>query len=111
MTQTLSWRLRHIMAERGLFQTTDLGVLLREQGISLSREQVFRLVTQPPQRLNIEVLTALCTVLECTPNDLLELTSASAQAPIAKTGTDRSSSAITTDGVVRARVRRPTQAQ
>lgn len=78
MTQTLSWRLRHIMAERGLFQTTDLGVLLREQGISLSREQVFRLVTQPPQRLNIEVLTALCTVLECTPNDLLELTSASA---------------------------------
>lgn len=111
MTQILSWRLRHIMAERGLFQTTDLGVLLRAQGISLSREQVFRLVTQPPQRLNIEVLTALCTVLECTPNDLLELTSASAQAPIAKTGTDRSSSAITTDGVVRARVRRPTQAQ
>lgn len=110
MTQTLSWRLRHIMADRGLFQTTDLGVLLREQGISLSREQVFRLVTQTPQRLNIEVLAALCAVLECTPNDLLELSSISAQAPIAKTGTDRSSSAITTEGVVRARVRRPIQA-
>lgn len=111
MTQTLSWRLRHLMAERGLFQTTDLVEPLREQGIGLSREQIFRLVTQPPQRLNIEVLAALCTVLECTPNDLLQLTSASHQAPIVKTGTDRPTATINAHEVVRARVRRPTQAQ
>jgi hypothetical protein len=36
------------MAERGLFQTSDLVPLLAERGVHLSREQVYRLVTQPP---------------------------------------------------------------
>lgn len=109
MTQTLSWRLRNIMAERGLFQTTDLVAPLREQGIGLSREQIFRLVTQPPQRLNLEVLAALCAVLECTPSDLLQLTSNAEQAPATRTGTDGSSTPASSSEVVRARIRRPNQ--
>jgi DNA-binding Xre family transcriptional regulator len=67
------WHLRRLMAERELFQTTDLGPLLAERGISLSREQVFRLVTRPPQRLSMDVLAALCDILDCTPNDLIEV--------------------------------------
>ena len=47
-----SWNLRRLMAERDLFQTSDLCPLLAERGISLSREQVYRLVTRPPQRLS-----------------------------------------------------------
>jgi hypothetical protein len=39
------------MAERGLFQTSDLVPLPAERGVHLSREQAYRLVTQPPQRL------------------------------------------------------------
>jgi hypothetical protein len=39
------------MAERGLFQTSDLVPLPAERGVHLSREQVYRLVTQPPRRL------------------------------------------------------------
>lgn len=66
------WRLRHLMAERGLFQTSDLVPLLAERGVALSREQVYRLVTQPPQRLNMDILVALCDILDCTPNDLIE---------------------------------------
>jgi DNA-binding Xre family transcriptional regulator len=46
--------------------------LLAERGIVLSREQVYRLVTQPPQRLSMDTLVALCDILECTPNDLIE---------------------------------------
>ncbi|OLT48626.1 Cro/Cl family transcriptional regulator [Gordonia sp. CNJ-863] len=65
------WRLRHLMAERDLFHTSDLVPLLAEHGIRLSREQVYRLVTQPPQRLNMDVLVALCDILDCTPNDLI----------------------------------------
>ena len=69
----ISWKLRHLMAERDLFQTSDLVPLLAERGIHLSREQVFRLVTQPPQRLSMDTLAALCDILDCTPNDLIEI--------------------------------------
>lgn len=68
------WRLRALMAQRELYQTTDLVPLLAERGVILSREQVFRLVTQPPQRLSMDVLAALCDILECSPNDLIEIT-------------------------------------
>ncbi len=44
----IRWQLR--MAEKGLFQTSDLVPLLAERLIHLSREQVYRLVTQVPQR-------------------------------------------------------------
>lgn len=67
------WHLRLRMAEKGLFQTSDLVPLLAERGISLSREQVYRLVTHPPQRLSMDTFAALCDILDCTPNDLIEL--------------------------------------
>ena len=69
----IRWQLRLRMAEKGLFQTSDLVPLLAEHGISLSREQVFRLVTQAPQRLSMDTLAALCDILGCTPNDLIEV--------------------------------------
>jgi DNA-binding Xre family transcriptional regulator len=67
------WHLRRRMAEAGMFQTRDLQPLLAERGVQLSREQVYRLVTQPPLRLTLDVLAALCDILGCTPNDLIEV--------------------------------------
>ena len=69
----IRWNLRKLMADRGLFQTTDLVPRLAERGIHLPREQVFRLVTQVPQRLSTDALAALCDILDCTPNDLIEV--------------------------------------
>ncbi|MGP3921463.1 helix-turn-helix domain-containing protein [Nonomuraea sp. 10N515B] len=69
----IRWNLRKLMAAQDMFQTTDLGPPLAERGIHLSREQVFRLVTQPPQRLSMDTLAALCDILDCTPNDLIEI--------------------------------------
>lgn len=66
------WQLRHRMAEQGMFQTSDLVPRLAERGVVLSREQVYRLVTRPPQRLSIDILVALCDILDCTPNDLIK---------------------------------------
>lgn len=66
------WHLRKLMADRGMFQTSDLVPLLAERGIALSREQVYRLVTQPPQRMSMDTFVALCDILDCTPNDLIE---------------------------------------
>ncbi|MBB4686325.1 helix-turn-helix domain-containing protein [Amycolatopsis jiangsuensis] len=70
---TFEWHLRLRMAERGMFQTSYLVKPLHERGISLSREQVYRLVTSPPQRLSMDVFAALCDILECQPNDLIEI--------------------------------------
>lgn len=66
------WQLRLRMAEQGMYATSDLQPLLAERGVHLSREQVFRLVTRPPQRLSMDTLVALCDILSCTPNDLIK---------------------------------------
>ncbi|MFD9339909.1 helix-turn-helix domain-containing protein [Streptomyces sp. NPDC060028] len=68
-----TWNLRRLMAERDMYQTTDLVPFLAEYGVHLSREQVFRLVTQPPQRLSMDTLAALCGILGVTPADLIEV--------------------------------------
>ena len=67
------WRLRELMAQRGLFQTTDLRPLLLERGIELSEVQVYRLVAQTPERLSLHTLAALCDAFDVTPDDLIEL--------------------------------------
>ncbi|MET9290996.1 hypothetical protein [Streptomyces sp. NPDC003077] len=36
------WHLRKVMADRGMFSTTDLIPPLQERGISLSSSQVYR---------------------------------------------------------------------
>jgi DNA-binding Xre family transcriptional regulator len=66
------WHLRKLMADRGMFQTSDLVPLLAERGVHLSREQVYRLVTQPPQRLSMDTLVALCDILDCSVGNLIE---------------------------------------
>lgn len=66
------WHLRRLMAERGMFATTDLIPLLADRGVNLSREQVYRLVVKVPERLNLTALAALCDILNCTPADLIE---------------------------------------
>jgi DNA-binding Xre family transcriptional regulator len=66
------WHLRQLMAERDMFATTDLRPLLAERGVTLSREQVYRLVARTPERLSLATLAALCDILRCVPGDLVE---------------------------------------
>ncbi|MGY2148833.1 helix-turn-helix domain-containing protein [Nocardia gipuzkoensis] len=99
------WRLRDLMADQQMFQTSDLVPLLAERGIVLSREQVYRLVTQPPQRLSMDTLVALCDILGCTPNDLIEPQVANQQVRKTADGT-RGPAPITTRRSV---IRRPGQ--
>jgi len=69
----IEWRLRQLMADRGMFSTTDLMPLLKARGVTLSATQVYRLVTQTPERLNMRVLAAVCDALGCTPEELIEV--------------------------------------
>lgn len=66
------WNLRMVMASRNMFATTDLVPLLAERGVTLSREQVYRLVAKVPERLSLATLVALCDILDCSPADLIE---------------------------------------
>ena len=100
----MQWNLRQVMADRGMFQTSELLPLLEERGIHLTREHVYRLVTKAPQRLNTAVLVALCDGLGCTPDDLIEPVVEQQQA--AKTGTE-SGPKIGSLRPVRATIRRP----
>jgi DNA-binding Xre family transcriptional regulator len=65
------WRLREVMAVHGLFAATDLVPKLAERGVNLSAVQVWRLVTQTPERLSLPVLAALCDIFDCAPGDLI----------------------------------------
>lgn len=66
------WRLREVMATRGMFSTTDLRPLLAQRGVELSQSQVYRLVAEQPERLNLRTLMALLDILDCTITDLIE---------------------------------------
>ncbi|MFH9733884.1 helix-turn-helix domain-containing protein [Streptomyces sp. NPDC017260] len=73
------WHLRKVMADRGMFSTTDLLPPLAQRGITLSTSQVYRLVVERPERLSLKILMALLDILDCTMDDLIE--------PIAAAGT------------------------
>ena len=66
------WHLRKVMADRGMFATTDLIGPLAQRGIGLSSSQVYRLVVERPERLSLKVLMALLDILDCSMEDLIE---------------------------------------
>ncbi|WP_242911546.1 helix-turn-helix domain-containing protein [Actinomadura terrae] len=65
------WRLREVMATHGMFSATDLAAPLADRGVTLSSVQIWRLVTQSPERLSLPILAALCDIFDCTPSDLI----------------------------------------
>jgi len=74
------WHLRQVMATQGMFSTTDLLGPLSERGITLSSSQVYRLVTDRPERLSLKILMALLDILDCTMEELIEPVAAAGQA-------------------------------
>jgi DNA-binding Xre family transcriptional regulator len=66
------WHLRQVMAARGMFATTDLIEPLAQRGIHLSSSQVYRLVVDRPERLSLKILMALCDILDCSMDELIE---------------------------------------
>lgn len=95
------------MAAAGMFQTTDLREPLRQQGVNLSREQVFRLVTKTPERLNMTVLAALCRIFSCSPADLIVVEDAAAS-PTPRAVGDTTERNLPELRPVKARIHRPT---
>jgi DNA-binding Xre family transcriptional regulator len=74
MSIDYEWRLRVLMAERGMFKANELSPRLAEHGIRLSDSQVWRLVTGRPERLNLRLLMVLCEILQCESSELVRRT-------------------------------------
>lgn len=66
------WHLRKVMADRGMFATTDLLGPLAQRGITLSSSQIYRLVVERPERLSLKILMALLDILDCSTDQLIE---------------------------------------
>jgi DNA-binding Xre family transcriptional regulator len=73
-----SWLLRDVMARNRIYTATQLVPMLHDRGVNLSASQVHRLVSGTPERLSLQVLSALCDILECTPADLVTTTAENA---------------------------------
>jgi DNA-binding Xre family transcriptional regulator len=84
------WHLRQVMAARSMFSTTDLIKPLAAREITLSSSQVYRLVTERPERLSLKILMALLDILDCTIDDLIE--------PVAAAADDKKKKASAADG-------------
>jgi putative transcriptional regulator len=70
----VKWRLRMAAAQREVWTGAQLRRLLAERaGLDLSAASVSALMTKQPAQLKLSTLGAICTALECSPNDLLEV--------------------------------------
>ncbi|SRR6266508_2350314 len=84
----IRWRLRMAAAQREVWTGAELRrLLLDKAGLELSSASISALLTKQPAQVKLETLAALCTALDCTPNDLFELDTTPVAKPAPGTAT------------------------
>lgn len=79
----ITWRLRMAAAQREVWTGAQLRRLLAERaGLHMSSASVSALLTKEPAQLKLCTLAALCTALDCTPNDLIDIDTAPIASPV-----------------------------
>lgn len=68
---SFKWCLKAKMAEKGIWRCTDLQKLLKSYGFNMSVSMVTRIVEKMPERINTQMLDALCDILHCSPSDIM----------------------------------------
>jgi putative transcriptional regulator len=78
----IRWRLRMAAAQREVWTGAQLRRLLAERaGLELSSASVSALFSKEPAQVKLSTLAALCTALECAPNDLFDVDTAPVERP------------------------------
>jgi len=81
----IRWRLRMTAAQREVWTGAQLRRLLAERaGLEMSSASVSVLLTKEPAQVKLSTLLALCTALECTPDDLFEVDTTPVAQPISR---------------------------
>lgn len=79
----IKWKLRMAAAQREIWTGAQLRRLLAEKaGLELSSASVSALLTKEPTQVKMSTLAALCTALDCTPNDLIEVDTTPVEQPV-----------------------------
>jgi DNA-binding Xre family transcriptional regulator len=82
----IRWKLRMAAAQREVWTGAQLRRLLAERaGLELSAASVSALFTKEPVQVKLSTLAALCTALDCTPNDLFEVDTTPVEQPVTPT--------------------------
>jgi putative transcriptional regulator len=76
----MHWNLRMKAAERGIWKSLELRRLLADAGLEISAGKMSMLWTTTPTTIRLEDLDVICTVLDCTPADLLTVDAAAVAA-------------------------------
>lgn len=103
------WRLRDLMTSARLFKAADIQRALKSRDVDLSYSQVYRLVTEKPDRLNLHVLVALMDILDCGADDLIRPVAVISTS--ARTGTALDADVPGGSSALRASGARPRRAQ
>jgi len=70
----IRWRLRMAAAQKEVWTGAELRRLLAERaGLEMSAASVSALFTKQPSQVKLSTLGALCTALQCSPDDLFEV--------------------------------------
>lgn len=84
------WRLRMAAAQREVWTGAQLRRLLADRaGLQLSSASVSALLTKQPAQVKLSTLAALCTALECSPTDLIEVDTTPVPAKLKPTAATR----------------------
>ena len=67
----MRWNLRMKAAEKGIWKSTQMRRLLAENGLEISAGKMSALWIGDPVTIRLDDLDVICSVLECTPADLL----------------------------------------
>ncbi len=79
----IRWKLRIAAAQREVWTGSQLRRLLAEKaGLQMSSASVSALFTRQPSQLKLSTLVALCTALQCTPDDLFDIDTTPVQRPV-----------------------------
>ena len=67
----MRWNMRMKAAEAGIWKSTELRRRLADAGLEISAGKMSSWWAQTPPTMRLEELDVLCTVLDCTPSDLM----------------------------------------
>ena len=67
----MRWNMRMKAAERGIWKSTELRRVLADAGLEISAGKMSALWTGTPTSIRLDDLDVICSVLDCTPADLL----------------------------------------
>lgn len=78
----IRWKLRMTAASREVWTGAELRRLLADKaGLEISSASVSALFTGQPSQVKLSTLAALCTALQCSPDDLFEVDTTPVQNP------------------------------